>query len=118
MTALAAGLIAAGISQGDRIGLMSATDYEWALCDLAILTAGAVTVPVYETSSVAQVAWILRDSGAAAVFVANDELRATVEQADAVDVKHVWLMTPKAAPNLRRSAATSPPSGSSSAGAP
>jgi long-chain acyl-CoA synthetase len=92
VTSLAAGLIAAGINPGDRIGLMSATGYEWALCDFAILTAGAVTVPVYETSSAAQVEWILRDSGATAVFVANGELRATVEKADAVDAKHVWLM--------------------------
>ncbi|HEX5997552.1 MAG TPA: long-chain fatty acid--CoA ligase [Jiangellales bacterium] len=92
VTSLAAGLIAAGINPGDRIGLMSPTSYEWALCDFAILTAGAVTVPVYETSSAAQVEWILRDSGAAAVFVANDELRAIAEQADAVDAKHVWLM--------------------------
>jgi long-chain acyl-CoA synthetase len=92
VTSLAAGLIAVGINPGDRIGLMSATGYEWALCDFAILTAGAVTVPIYETSSAAQVEWILRDSEAAAVFVANGELRATVEKADAVDAKHVWLM--------------------------
>lgn len=92
VTSLSAGLIAAGINPGDRIGLMSATGYEWALCDFAILTAGAVTVPIYETSSAAQVEWILRDSEATAVFVANGELRATVEKADAVDAKHVWLM--------------------------
>ncbi|HEU4543766.1 MAG TPA: long-chain fatty acid--CoA ligase [Jiangellaceae bacterium] len=89
---LAAGLIAAGVNPGDRIGLMSGTSYEWALCDFAILTAGAVTVPIYETSSVAQVEWILRDSGATAVFVGNEELRATVENADVTDPKQVWLM--------------------------
>jgi len=92
VTSLAAGLVAAGINPGDRIGLMSATSYEWTLCDFAILTAGAVTVPVYETSSAAQVEWIMRDSGATAMFVANDDLRATAEKADVLDAKHVWLM--------------------------
>jgi long-chain acyl-CoA synthetase len=68
VTALARGLIAAGIEPGDRIGLMSRTRYEWTLIDYAILTAGAVTVPVYETSSAEQVEWILGDSQARAVF--------------------------------------------------
>ena len=45
---VAAGLIAAGIQPGDRIGLMSATSLDWMVCDLAIWAAGAVTVPVYE----------------------------------------------------------------------
>lgn len=69
----AAGLIAAGIRPGDRVGLMSRTRFEWTLLDYAIMTAGAVTVPVYPTSSLEQVEWILGDSGAAAVFVETDE---------------------------------------------
>ncbi|HEX6197131.1 MAG TPA: AMP-binding protein [Jiangellaceae bacterium] len=73
VTSLAAGLIAAGIAPGDRIGVLSATRYEWTLCDFAILTAGAVTVPIYETSSVEQVEWILRDSGATAVLGGLDD---------------------------------------------
>ena len=68
VTALAKGLIAAGVEPGDRVGLMSATRYEWTLADYAILAAGAVTVPVYETSSAEQVEWILGNSGARAVF--------------------------------------------------
>jgi long-chain acyl-CoA synthetase len=68
VTALARGLIGAGVEPGDRIGLMSRTRYEWTLTDYAILTAGAVTVPVYETSSAEQVEWILGDSQARAVF--------------------------------------------------
>ena len=68
VTGLAKGLIAAGIEPGDRVGLMSRTRYEWTLIDYAIWAAGAVTVPVYETSSAEQVEWILGDSGAAAVF--------------------------------------------------
>ncbi|HEY6596143.1 MAG TPA: AMP-dependent synthetase/ligase [Asanoa sp.] len=69
VTALARGLIAAGIEPGMRVGLMSRTRYEWTLIDYAILSVGAVTVPVYETSSAEQVAWILADSGAVACFV-------------------------------------------------
>ena len=66
---LASGLIAAGVQAGDRVGLMSKTRYEWTLVDYAIWAAGAVTVPIYETSSAEQVAWILSDSGAVACFV-------------------------------------------------
>ena len=51
--ALAKGIIAAGIAVGDRVGLMSRTRYEWTLADYAIWTAGAVTVPIYETSATA-----------------------------------------------------------------
>jgi long-chain acyl-CoA synthetase len=68
VTGLAKGLIVAGIGAGDRVGLMSRTRYEWTLVDYAIWAAGAVTVPVYETSSAEQVQWILGDSGAAAAF--------------------------------------------------
>ncbi len=64
---VAAGLVAAGVAVGDRVGLMSRTRYEWTLVDFAIWTAGAVTVPVYETSSREQVAWVLQDSGARVV---------------------------------------------------
>jgi long-chain acyl-CoA synthetase len=71
--ALARGMIAAGIEPGDRIGLMSRTRYEWTLIDYAIWAAGAVTVPVYETSSADQAAWILGDSEACAVFFETDQ---------------------------------------------
>ena len=66
---LARGLLAAGIAAGDRVALMSRTRYEWTLVDYAIWSVGAVTVPVYETSSAEQVAWILSDSGAVAAVV-------------------------------------------------
>ena len=69
VSALAAGLVASGVGPGDRVGLMSKTRYEWTLCDYAIWTAGAVTVPVYETSSAEQLQWNLGDSGAVAVIV-------------------------------------------------
>ena len=64
VTAVAKGLVAAGVEPGDRVALMSRTRYEWTLLDYAIWSAGAVTVPVYETSSAEQVAWIVEDSGA------------------------------------------------------
>jgi len=76
---LAAGLMAAGVAPGERVALMSRTRYEWLLYDMAILSIGAVTVPVYETSSSDQVAWILGDSGAVAAVVENDSQFAMVE---------------------------------------
>jgi len=76
---LARGLIAAGIESGDRIGLMSRTRYEWTLFDFAIWTVGAVTVPVYETSSAEQAAWILSDSGAVACLVETEEHAALID---------------------------------------
>ena len=69
MAALAGGLVAAGIGPGDRVALMSRTSYEWTLIDYACWAAGAVTVPVYQTSSAEQVEWILTDSSVCAVFV-------------------------------------------------
>ncbi|MGN6301347.1 MAG: AMP-dependent synthetase/ligase [Angustibacter sp.] len=66
---VALGLIAAGIAPGDRVALMSKTRYEWTLVDFAIWSAGAITVPIYETSSAEQVSWILSDSGAVACVV-------------------------------------------------
>ena len=59
-SAVAKGLVAAGIEAGDRVALISKTRYEWTLLDYAIWFAGAVTVPVYETSSAEQIGWILR----------------------------------------------------------
>src|ERR1017187_1723763 len=69
VVAVAKGLVAAGIEAGDRVALMSHTRYEWTLIDYAIWVAGAVTVPVYETSSAEQAEWILANSGTRACFV-------------------------------------------------
>ena len=63
--AVAKGFIAAGIQPGERIALMARTRYEWTILDFAIWYAGAVTVPIYETSSAEQIQWILQDSGTA-----------------------------------------------------
>ena len=69
VVAVAKGLVAAGIEPGDRVGLMSGTRYEWTQIDYAIMAAGAISVPIYETSSAEQVEWILSDSGAKGIFV-------------------------------------------------
>jgi long-chain acyl-CoA synthetase len=67
VAALATGFMAGGIGEGDRVALLSRTRYEWTVLDYALWAAGAVTVPVYETSSPEQVEWILSDSGARAI---------------------------------------------------
>ncbi|MGL3806267.1 AMP-dependent synthetase/ligase [Paeniglutamicibacter sp. R2-26] len=77
---LAKALMADGVRPGDRVVIMSRTRYEWALAEQAVWFAGAVSVPVYETSSPFQVEWILRDSGARYVF-AEDAQRAGVVRA-------------------------------------
>ncbi|WP_405596654.1 AMP-dependent synthetase/ligase [Streptomyces sp. NBC_01410] len=90
--AAAKGLIAAGVRPGDRVALMSPTRYEWVQLDFAIWSAGAVTVPVYETSSAEQVQWILGDSGAVAVVVESDAHAAAVESVrDRLPgLRHIW----------------------------
>ena len=95
VTALAKGLMASGVAPGDRVALLSKTRYEWTLADYAIWWAGAVTVPVYESSSPAQIAWILSDSGAVAAIVESGEHAARVAEArqEAPDLDHVWAIT-------------------------
>jgi long-chain acyl-CoA synthetase len=94
VVALAKGLIAAGIEAGDRVALMSKTRYEWTLVDFAVLSIGAVVVPIYETSSAEQVQWILSDSQAKAVFVETEAHAAIVEsvRASAVDGLQSWTI--------------------------
>ncbi|WP_312178641.1 AMP-dependent synthetase/ligase [Arthrobacter sp.] len=93
---IAKGLMASGIGAGDRVGIMARTRYEWTLVDFAIWFAGAVSVPVYETSSPAQVAWILGDSEANAVIVEAARHENVVRQAAADEdlsrVSSVWQM--------------------------
>ncbi|RFS85419.1 long-chain fatty acid--CoA ligase [Actinomadura spongiicola] len=75
----AKGLVAAGIEPGDRVALLSQTRYEWTVLDYAIWTAGAISVPIYETSSAEQIEWIMGDSGSKAVFAETDAHVAAVE---------------------------------------
>jgi long-chain acyl-CoA synthetase len=92
--ALARGFIAAGVEAGDRIALMSHTRYEWTLIDYALWTAGAVVVPIYETSSAEQAEWILANSQARSVIAETDGFAAMIS--DARDrlpaLEHLWLL--------------------------
>ncbi|KOG55177.1 long-chain fatty acid--CoA ligase [Streptomyces griseoflavus] len=101
--AVAKGLMATGIEPGDRIGLMSRTRYEWTLLDFAIWSAGAVTVPVYETSSAEQVQWILGDSGAVACLVETPAQEAAVESVrDRLPaLENIWQIERDAIARLR-----------------
>jgi long-chain acyl-CoA synthetase len=94
VTAVAKGLMAAGVEPGDRVALISKTRYEWTLLDYAIWFAGAATVPVYETSSAEQIAWILQDSGARAVVAEGADHLARVREAreagSGAALNHVW----------------------------
>ena len=76
--AIAAGLVALGVAPGDRVLLLSRTRREWVLLDHAILAAGAVTVPVYDTASASQIATILANSGARVALVETAEHRELV----------------------------------------
>jgi long-chain acyl-CoA synthetase len=89
---VALGLVAAGVKPGDRVGLMSKTRYEWTLVDFAIWSAGAITVPIYETSSAEQVAWILSDSGAVACVVETASHAKTIGSVrqELADLSDVW----------------------------
>ena len=89
---IAAGFIAAGIQPGDRVALMSHTRFEWTVLDYAILTAGAITVPIYPTSSLEQVEWILGDSGAVAIVVETDDHAdmAAAARAGLPALAHTW----------------------------
>jgi long-chain acyl-CoA synthetase len=90
--ALAKGFVAAGVQPGDKIGLTCKTRYEWTLIDFAVWFAGAVLVPVYETSSPTQIQWILSDSGATALIVETADHFARFDEVhpELPDVETVW----------------------------
>jgi long-chain acyl-CoA synthetase len=101
--AVAKGIAATGVRPGDRVGIMSRTRYEWTLVDYALWYAGAVPVPIYETSSAEQVQWILSDSGAVGVFLESDK---NVDVFAAVagelpGVTRTWVFDHGAVPGLR-----------------
>ena len=92
VVALAKGFVASGIEPGDKIAFMCKTRYEWTLVDFALWFAGAVMVPVYETSSPTQLLWNLTDSGATAIIVESADHFAKFDEirADAPAVDRVW----------------------------
>ncbi|GAB49489.1 AMP-dependent synthetase/ligase [Mobilicoccus pelagius] len=89
---LAKGFVAAGIGVGERVAIMSRTRYEWTLLDFALWTAGAVPVPVYETSSASQLRWILEDTASCALVVENDGHAAVAAEVrdDCPALAQVW----------------------------
>jgi long-chain acyl-CoA synthetase len=108
VSAAAKGLVASGVQPGDRIGLLSKTRYEWTLFDFAIWFAGAVTVPIYETSSAEQVRWILSDSEAVTVIVETAKHQALVTglQPDLPSLRQVFTIDGGAVADLTAAGAT------------
>ena len=94
VSAVAKGLVAAGLEPGDRVALIARTRYEWTVVDYAIWFAGCVTVPVYDTSSAEQIAWVLQDSGARAVVAEGPpQLTRIAEVRSEIDeLRHVWSL--------------------------
>jgi len=90
--AVAKGLMASGIGLGERVAIMSKTRYEWAVTDFAIWTAGAVSVPIYETSAALQVGWIVKDSACSAVILETPTHARILAEATAglPEPLHVW----------------------------
>lgn len=84
ISAIAKGLIASGVNPGDRVALLSRTRLEWNLFDFAIWSAGAITVPIYDSSSAGQIEWIMQDSGAVAIVLEDDGHRAEFESIDSL----------------------------------
>ncbi|MEV7172061.1 AMP-dependent synthetase/ligase [Streptomyces sp. NPDC090085] len=90
--AVAKGLIAEGLREGDRLAIMARTTYEWTLLDFAGWAAGLVTVPIYPTSSALQARWIIQDSGAVACAV-EDTAQARIISAERGNLPwlaHLW----------------------------
>lgn len=89
---LAKGFVAAGVQPGEVVAIMSRTRYEWTVTDFALWAAGAVPVPIYETSSAEQVEWILSDSGAVGVVVETATHAATVDsvRSRVSGLREVW----------------------------
>ncbi|BCJ62721.1 AMP-dependent synthetase/ligase [Micromonospora endophytica] len=90
--ALARGFLAAGVAHADRVGLLCRTRYEWTLVDYALWSIGAVTVPIYDTSSVDQIRWIIGDSGAVGCVVETAEHAAIVHglRPDLPRLRQTW----------------------------
>ena len=97
---VAKGLIASGVNTGDRVAIMSRTRYEWTILDFAIWYAGAVPVPIYETSSAEQIDWILTDSGSVAIIVETSVLADVAKPVMPVACKNIWSITDNALATL------------------
>ena len=97
---VAKGLIASGIAICDRVAIMAKTRYEWTILDFAIWFAGAISVPIYETSSAEQIQWILEDSGAVALIVETPALAETARPVLGSRCSRMWTITDDAIAQL------------------
>lgn len=95
--AIAAGLHAIGVRPGDRVALLSESRVEWTLTDAGSIFAGTIDVPIYPTLTPPQVRYILNDSGACVLFVANREKFDELKEAlgECPEVKHVIFFDPE-----------------------
>lgn len=108
--AVAKGLIAEGLREGDRLAIMARTTYEWTLLDFAGWAAGLVTVPIYPTSSALQARWIIQDSGAVACAV-EDTAQARILSAERINLPwlaHLWEFDTGAIGRLVKAGSASP----------
>ncbi len=105
---VAKGLVASGVTPGDRVALMSHTRLEWMILDDAILAAGGVTVPIYDTSSTDQIRWIVSDSEAVMFVVETPQMLVDFEQvrADVPACREVLVIDGGAIEELERRGAT------------
>jgi long-chain acyl-CoA synthetase len=110
VVAVAKGLVARGVQPGDRVGIMSRTRYEWSLIDWAVWAAGAVPVPLYETSSAEQVLWILTDADVSLLVVETAAHAAVVEEvrAEAPTLREVLLLDDGAIDTIVTSGVSTP----------
>jgi long-chain acyl-CoA synthetase len=94
--ALARGLRALGLNRGDRVALVSENRPEWMIADLAIISAGGITVPAYTTHQVEDHRYLLANSGARAAIVSTAALaQRVIRAADQVDsVEHIVMIEP------------------------
>ncbi len=101
--AVAKGLVACGIQPGQAVAIMSRTRYEWSLIDFAIWFAGAVSVPIYESSSPAQMQWIISDSDSVAVILETNEHQTRFYQISASVplAQQVWVLEEGAIATLK-----------------
>jgi long-chain acyl-CoA synthetase len=109
---VAKGFVASGVAPGDRVALMSHTRLDWLILDYAILAAGGVTVPIYDTSSADQIRWIIADSEAVMLVVETPEMFSVVEglRAESPACREVLAIDAGAIDELERLGATVPDS--------
>ena len=97
---VAKGLISHGVARGDRVAIMAKTRYEWTILDFAIIYCGAITVPIYETSSAEQVRWILSDSASVLLVVESPHLAELAGSVRPKSCREILTITEDAIPSL------------------